>query len=205
VKNIPKVIVKMSYETFMGSGKCIYRFPIEKGKLLFSEAECLLLDSLPPRGCFEITYADGEKFSFTVPGGYLDSGKNETHTIPCKNGIAFFSHSEKKKVEIEGDEFDYEAIDSIVISTAETLISIAVRQTDENGEETAKARTLLPYVPGTYGIGEARFGKLTITENMDIRYSDTLYNFSDGKTFFIITNEKEEITVCKETLSDKLT
>ena len=201
MKNIPKVIVKMSYETFMGSGKCIYRFPIEEGKLLFSEAECLLLDSLPPRGCFEITYADGEKFSFTVPGGYLDSGENETRTLPCKNGAALFSHSENKKVEIEGDEFCYEATDSMTVSTAETLISIAVRKKAENGEE--KSYTVVPYVPGTYVIGEASFGKLTVTENMDICYADTLYNFSDGKTFFIITNEKEKITVCKETLYDE--
>lgn len=115
---------------------------------------CVHLDCLPPKGCFEITEVSEDSISFVVPGGYLDSGKNEVHSLPLRNGFVSFEHTEEKKTDIEGSEYNYEEISEMVVSTSRQLLNIHACATGKGvGKETIRSFVQIPFAPGEYELG----------------------------------------------------
>ena len=217
ITDIPYMTVYMGYETLGGSGCCKYRFPIRAGRIPFSEMECVHLDCLPPTGCFEITDVTEDSVSFIVPGGYLDSGKNEVRTLPLRNGLATFEHTEEKKDSIEGDEFCYEVISEMVVSTSRQHLSIyasSEKKTD-NGKEKVSSYVQFPFAPGEYKFSENypfskninlseevgySFGCLSVSEDNKILYLGELFTITDE-----MAEKKEPIRIVKELDDETIT
>ena len=187
----PCITIIRMYETFGGSGKAAYRTDIRKGRLPYAEME-VLHSYAPPGGSFEIVDVTYDTVSFVVDSSYLDSGKNEIHTLPLRNGVAIFKHVEERRGEIEGDSFTYEVSDTLKLCTAKRILNVyskVTRQT-ESGEQIGQSYKMLPYAPGSYDLGDEypfsknvytgpdtgySFRRLYIDDDMRIRYLDEDY------------------------------
>ena len=187
----PCITIIRMYETFGGSGKSAYRTDIRKGKIPYAEMEALHTYA-PPGGSFEIVEVTEDTVSFVVDGSYLDSGKDEIHTLPLRGGAAVFKKVEERRGEIEGDSFTYEVSDILKVCTAKRILNIyakVTRQT-EHGEKSELTYKMLPYAPGDYDLGsEYPFSKnvytgpdtgysfrwLYVDGDMRIRYLDEDY------------------------------
>lgn len=182
----PCITMIRMYETFGGSGKSAYRTDIRKGKIPYAEMEKLYAEA-PSESSFEITAVTDDTVSFVVDGRYLDSGKDEVHTMPLYNGVAVFRHIEKRRGEIEGDSFDYEVSDTLKICTAKRILNIRARVCKGNSLACDMTYKMLPYAPGTYELGDKYpfsknvytgpdtgyyFGRIYVGKDLSIRYLD---------------------------------
>ena len=110
----PCITIIRMYETFGGSGKSAYRTDIRKGKIPYAEMEKLYAEA-PSDSSFEIVDVTDDTVSFVVDCSYLDSGKDEIHTLPLKGGVTVFKKVEERRGEIEGDSFTYGVMCSLSI------------------------------------------------------------------------------------------
>ena len=187
----PCITIIRMYETFGGSGKSAYRTDIRKGKIPYAEMEKLYAEA-PSDSSFEIVDVTDDTVSFVVDGSYLDSGKDEIHTLPLRGGVAIFKIVEERRDEIEGDSFTYEASHVMKVCTARRILNVYAKVTKqtENGEKSELIYKMLPYAPGGYDLGdEYPFSKnvytgpdtgysfrwLYVDDDMRIRYLDEDY------------------------------
>lgn len=187
----PCITIIRMYETFGGSGKSAYRADIRKGKIPYAEMEKLYAEA-PSDSSFEIVDVTDDTVSFVVDGSYLDSGKDEIHTLPLRGGVAIFKIVEECRGEIEGDSFTYEVSHIMKVCTSKRILNVYAKVTkqNENGEKSELTYKMLPYAPGGYDLGkEYPFSKnvytgpdtgysfrwLYVDEDMRIRYLDEDY------------------------------
>ena len=186
IMDTPCITIIHMYETFGGSGKSAYRTDIRKGVIPYVEMEELHTFA-KPGGSFEITEVTKDTVSFVVDGRYLDSGKDEIHTLPLYNGVAVFHHVEECRGEIEGDSFYYDVSNTLKISTAKRILNIRARVRKGNSTNCDMTYKMLPYAPGAYELGDKYpfsknvytgpdtgyyFGRLYVGEDLSIRYLD---------------------------------
>ena len=187
----PCITIIRMYETFGGSGKSAYRTDIKKGKIPYAEMEKLYAQA-PSDSSFEIVDVTDDTVSFVVDGSYLDSGKDEVHTLPLRNGTAVFKKVEERRGEIEGDSFTYEVSHIMKVCTSKRILNVYARVTKQtdSGEKSELTYKMLPYAPGGYDLGnEYPFSKnvytgpdtgysfrwLYVDDDMRIRYLDEDY------------------------------
>ena len=221
----PSITIIRMYETFSGSGKSAYRTDIRKGKIPYTEMEKLYAQA-PSDSSFEIVDVTEDAVSFVVGGSYLQSGKDEVHTLPLQGGAAVFKRVEERRGEIEGDSFTYEVSHIMKVCTARRILNVYAKVTKqtETGEKSEFAYKMLPYAPGSYDLGgEYPFSKnvytgpdtgysfrwLYVDGDMRIRYLDEDYRpavtAETGHVFLRkFGNETIEISVKEEPWSPVL-
>ena len=168
----PCITIIRMYETFGGTGKSAYRTDIRKGNIPYAEME-VLHSYAQPGGSFEIVDVTDDTVSFVVDGSYLDSGKDEVHTLPLSNGAAVFKKVEERRDEIEGDSFTYEVSHILKVCTAKRILNIYAKVTKqtENGEQSELTYKMLPYAPGDYDLGHVYPFSKNVYTGPDTGYS----------------------------------
>ena len=189
--NEPYITVIKQYTTFGGAGKSVYRTKIRKGNIPYAEMENLYSEGVPG-GSFEIVEVTEDTVSFVVDGEYFDSGRDEIHTLPIRNGAVVFKRCEECSGCIEGDDFTYEVTSTFKVCTAKRVLHMYVDVLKETQEGTKwdEYYRMLPYAPGSYDLGDEypfcknvytgpdtgyTFKWLHIDEDHRIRYLDKDY------------------------------